>query len=167
MEKHVISTEEPPEQPIPWKRGPKSKPKQDEVIEKKPEDGGVPWIDMPSKLKPTVRQTKLIEREKLEEVELKPSKIQKSTIEKESLEDVSLKPLPKQVIEDNLTAETSTVEEDEKTTEKHKFKKIVKVKKTQEKEITSHEEDNMILDVDTVSIHYDMIMSETNPLPPL
>lgn len=151
VEEHAAPTEE---QPVPWKRGPKQKPKQDEIIEKKPEEGGVPWTDMPLKLKPTVRQTKLIEREKLEEVELKPSKIQKSAIEKEMLEDVSLKPVPKQVTEDSQVAEVSTVEEDdEETVEKRKVvKKVVKVKKTQDKETISHEEDSALLEVDTVSV---------------
>lgn len=107
---------------------------------------------MPSKLKPTLRQNKLIEREKLEEVELKPSKILKSTIEKEMLEDVSLKPVPKQVTDESLTTQVLKIKKDAETIEKLKIEKDVIVSKTQDKKIISHKEESILLDVETVSL---------------
>lgn len=132
-----------------WKRGPKKAKPVVEDIEKIPEDGAVLWSDMPSRLKPTIRQQKPIEREKLEEVELKPSKIQKSTIERETLEDVSLKPVSKDVTEETQIAEITEIDE-EGEKEKQKSKTAVKVKKSKEKETDADKEINAHLEVETI-----------------
>lgn len=137
------------DKPVSWKRGPKKGQPVFDDIEKKPEEGGIPWIDMPSRLKPTIRQQKPIEREKLEEVELKPSKVQKSTIERETLEDVSLKPVPKDVTEESQVAEIFE-SDDEMETEKPRTKKVIKAKKVRNTETVANEEDRAYLEVEQI-----------------
>lgn len=105
---------------------------------------------MPTKLKPTVRQFKPIEREKLEEIELKPSKIQKSVIDKDTLEDVALNPVPKDITDEGQVAEISEYIEATPEVEKRIIKKVIKVKKPKDKEDIQDVEDSTILDVKEV-----------------
>lgn len=104
---------------------------------------------MPSRLKPTIRQQKPIEREKLEEVELKPSKVQKSTIERETLEDVSLKPVPKDISEEPHVAEIFE-SDDEMEKEKPRTKKVIKARKVRNTETVANEEDRAYLEVEQI-----------------
>lgn len=144
--------EKPVEQAVPWKRGPKGprdtsveKPIEEKKLEK---EEPVPWTQQVSKLKPTVRQQKVVEKETIEQVELKRSKVVKQQTEKEQLEQVRLKPIPAvqsgvaEEIED--TQETIEIETAEQTKEtKVKPTRVIKVKKARE-EVVSVEDSNLL-----------------------
>ena len=129
-------------QKAPWQRGKKEMAKvEEEPEESKTEE--VPWNQKVGQLKKTPRESRPVEKEKVEAVALKPSKIQKSDIQKEELETVDLKRQMKKI-------EDHTNEVDGEDLSILKIKKAVKEEVSEEAEYRdkySTEEDTNLLDV--------------------